>query len=72
MDARFAGNTVFGERIAPGLLVFNVVFGPFVRDRQYYRRPYNDFGAHIGDRGMFTALVKIGDTIRCRYRTPTS
>ena len=69
VDAEFARGTAFGERIAHGMLIFTCAFGLWVRDGQDpYHWPESRIAGHLGDNGCFFMPVKIGDTIRTRYK----
>ncbi|MFC1962337.1 MaoC/PaaZ C-terminal domain-containing protein [Chloroflexota bacterium] len=69
VDAEFARASMFGERIAHGMLVFSIACGLSMRLRDRYQRPKRRFAGLINDRVTFLVPVKIGDTIRCRYKT---
>lgn len=92
VDAEFAKESMFGERIAPGMLTFTTAFGRWTSARlaqgglEPPPKPDTaaagtraDTGAtvdtssmvagHLNDTASFLAPVKIGDTIRCRYKT---
>ena len=62
-DAEFMKQTIFGERIAHGLLCLAIQSGLFTRATA----PYATLGFG-GLRWKFTAPVKIGDTIRLRAK----
>jgi acyl dehydratase len=62
-DAEFMKSSVFGERIAHGLLGLAIQSGLFSRATQ----PYATL-AFVGLRWKFKAPIKIGDTIRLRAR----
>lgn len=62
-DAEFMKTSVFGERIAHGLLGLAIQSGLFSRAT----RPYATL-AFVGLRWKFKAPIKIGDTIRLRAR----
>ncbi|MEE8398949.1 MAG: MaoC/PaaZ C-terminal domain-containing protein [Desulfobacterales bacterium] len=90
VDAEFARGSMFGERIAPGMLAFTVAFGRWTSARFALgglEPPPPDTAAagtradtgttvdsgtmvagHLNDTASFLAPVKIGDTIRCRYK----
>lgn len=68
VDAEFARRSVFGDRIAHGMLVFTFAYGLWVRKWSRYQWPRTNVAAHLNDRAVFLAPVKIGDTIRCRYK----
>ena len=68
-DVEFAKGTMFGERVAQGMLVFTIAFGLWVRDGQgKYHWPESRIVGHLGDNATFFTPVKIGDTIRVRYK----
>ncbi len=73
VDAEFAGQGMFGERTAHGMLIFDIVFGLWLSHRPARPRGPATGGAivagHLNDRASFLGPVKIGDTIRCRYKT---
>ena len=70
IDAESARQSQFGERLAPGMLVFGSAFGLWSCDYYRYRRPEGTSVAagHLSDKGTFLVPVKIGDTIRSRYK----
>jgi len=73
VDAEFAKQSMFGERTAHGILIFNIVFGLWI-SRSSAHPPGPSTGrtivaGHLNDRASFLDPVKIGDTIRCRYKT---
>jgi acyl dehydratase len=72
VDAEFAWEGVFGERIAHSLLAFNAAQGLWSRDFNKPLRPATRFAGHVWDKVTFLCPVKIGDTIFCRYRHKTS
>ena len=72
VDAEFAKGSIFGERIAHGMLVFTLAFGLWVREWKKYQWPETKFAGHLNDKVSFLLPVKIGDTIRCRYKTIAS
>ena len=69
VDAEFAGKSMFGESIAPGMLVYSCAQGAWTR--RYKKIPVAEsaIAGRAGDKATFLQPVKIGDTIRCRYRT---
>ena len=81
VDAEFAKESMFGERIAQGMLVFSIaigihtVGGLYLRDREQSRPPesksagLSKIAGHLNDNSSFLVPVKIGDTIRARYKT---
>src|SRR5256885_11642127 len=62
-DAEFMKQSIFGERIAHGLLGLAMQSGLFSRATQAYATL-----AFVGLRWKFKAPVKIGDTIRLRAK----
>jgi len=62
-DAEFMKTSIFGERIAHGLLGLAVQSGLFSRATQAYATV-----AFVGLRWKFKAPIKIGDTVRLRAR----
>ena len=62
-DAEFMKQSIFGERIAHGLLCLAIQSGLFTRATQAYATL-----AFVGLRWKFKAPVKIGDTIRLRAK----
>ena len=62
-DAEFMKQSIFGERIAHGLLGLAIQSGLFSRATQAYATL-----AFVGLRWKFKAPVKIGDTIRLRAK----
>jgi len=65
-DAEFMKKSVFGERIAHGLLGLAIQAGLFTRATSAYATL-----AFLGLRWKFKAPIKIGDTIRLRARVLT-
>lgn len=64
-DAEFAKNTMFGERIAHGMLVLVIGSALMLRLGQYVTLPKNFIAFYGIDQVRFTNPVRIGDTIRC-------
>lgn len=60
---------MFGERIAQGMLVFAIAFGLWMRELNQYRQPKAEVAGHLNDKVTFLAPVKVGETIRCQYKT---
>src|SRR5438067_12325805 len=60
-DAEFMKQSIFGERIAHGLLGLAIQAGLFTRPTQAYATL-----AFVGLRWKFKGPIKIGDTIRLR------
>ncbi len=73
VDSEFAGKSMFGERIAHGMLSFNISFAYWLRDwlpeLSRFSVPKSNIAGHLNDTIRFLAPVKINDTIRCRYKT---
>jgi len=72
VDAEFAKQGMFGERIAHPMQVFAYIFGLWARERSKYREPKSNVAGHLNDKATFLMPVKIGDTIRCRFWTASS
>lgn len=91
VDAEFARDDIFGERVAPPLLVFCVAFGrwnslrfvppdgppppppvaataPIQTDSPAAVDGDTMVAGHLNDKATFLAPVRIGDTIRCRFK----
>ena len=69
VDTEFARKSMFGERIAHGMLVYSCAQALWTR---YYHKlllAESSLAGRAGDKATFLTPVKIGDTIRCRYRT---
>ena len=62
-DAEFMKQSIFGERIAHGLLGLSIQAGLFTRATQAYATL-----AFVGLRWKFKGPIKIGDTIRLKAR----
>lgn len=73
VDSEFSKKSMFGERIAHGMLCFNIAFASWLRDwlqeLSKFPQSQSDIAGHLNDRTSFLTPVKIGDTIRCRYKT---
>ncbi len=69
VDATFAKKSMVGERIAHGMLGFNISFASWLRKWSRIPLPQSDIAGHLNDKIRFLAPIKIGDTIRCRYKT---
>ncbi len=69
VDAEYAKQGVFGERIAHGMLCFNIAFAYWLREWMRFPMPNSGIAGHLNDKVHFLSPVKIGDTIRCRYKT---
>ena len=72
VDAEFAKQGMFGQRIAHPMLVFAYIFGLWARERNKYREPKSNVAGHLGDKATFLMPIRIGDTIRCRFWTESS
>ena len=69
LDAEFAREGPFGERVAPPMLCFCLGFGVWLREFLRGRTSRRESGAgHLGDRWTALAPVRIGDTLRVAYR----
>lgn len=69
LDAEFAREGPFGERVAPPMLCFCLGFGVWLREFLRGRTSRREGGAgHLGDRWTALAPVRIGDTLRVAYR----
>ena len=72
VDALFAKESVFGERVAPPMLVWTIGLGLWMRDGDFLRAKVAPEAAtwagHLGDGASFLAPIRIGDTIRCVWR----
>jgi acyl dehydratase len=70
VDAEFAKRGIFGERYAPGMLIFSIAFGLWVTDWHKFRLPETKsaLAGHLNDRATFLSPVKIGDTIQCKWK----
>lgn len=78
VNREFALHSMFGERIASGMMIFSFIFGQWISERTTGlpqpldvnpEAPMGVVAGHLNDTGDFTGAVKIGDTIRCRYKT---
>ena len=71
VDAEFAKETAFENRIVPPMMVFTSAFGLWTRDGDLLRTKTpgaaTDAG-HLNDSATFLAPVLIGDTIRCCFK----
>jgi len=72
VDAEFAAKGMFGERTAHGVFIFSAVFGLWISWGPAHPPAPSTGGAmlagHLNDNARFLAPVRIGDTIRCRYK----
>ena len=69
LDAVFASRSLFGDRIAPPMLCFCLGFSTWLRE--IMRLPMGggkSSAGHLGDRWLFIAPVRIGDTLEVRYQ----
>lgn len=64
-NVEFAGKTVFGERIAHGMLSLCIGSALVFRLGQYVALPKSFIAFYGMDSVRFTGPVKIGDTIHC-------
>jgi acyl dehydratase len=64
MDSEYAKKTIFGERIAHGLLGLAIASGLRIKGTQ----PEVAFVAFLGLKWNFNKPIKIGDTIRARRK----
>jgi acyl dehydratase len=68
VDAEFAKRGLFGERVVPQMLCFNIGFAFWLR-LLAGGAPQGNFAGHVNDQWTFVRPVRIGDTVRCRYGT---
>ena len=68
LNAEFARRSLFGERIAPPMLVFCVGFAEWLQVLLRTPMSSSGFAGHVGDSWRFFRPVRIGDTIRTRHR----
>jgi acyl dehydratase len=69
LNARFAEQALFGERIAPPMLCFNLGFSVWLRELLKLPLGGGESSAgHLGDRWQFVAPVRLGDTLEVRYQ----
>jgi acyl dehydratase len=66
VDAEFAKRGLFGERVVPQMLCFNIGFAFWLR-ALIGAAPNTAFAGHVNDQWTFVRPVRIGDTVRCRY-----
>lgn len=64
-NAEYARNTIFGERIAHGMLGLTLGSALIFRLGPYVFTPKKFIAFYGMDKIRFTAPIKIGDTIRC-------
>jgi 3-hydroxybutyryl-CoA dehydratase len=69
VDAEFAGQSLFGERTAHGMLIFTIAFAQWLREWSRFPMPDAGIAGHLNDKIRILAPVKIGDTLRCRHKT---
>ena len=67
-DAEYAKSTSLGERSAQGMLIFGIANGMRGNYSGRYRTPKSKIAGHLGDNISFLMPVRIGDTLRCRYK----
>ena len=69
VDAEFARQSIYGERIAHPTLAFSIAYGLWLHAWHRFPLPANKRTAagHLGDTATFLAPVKIGDTVRNRW-----
>jgi len=72
LDALFAKESVFGERIAPAMMVYTVGFGLWILDGDFFKAKVAPEAAtwagHLADGASFLAPVKLGDTLHCIHK----
>jgi acyl dehydratase len=68
LNAEFARRSLFGERIAPPMLIFCLGFAEWLQVLLRTPMPSSGFAGHLGDSWRFFRPVRIGDTIRTRHR----
>jgi acyl dehydratase len=68
LNAEFARRALFGERIAPPMLVFCLGFAEWLQVLLRTPMPSSGFAGHLGDSWRFFRPVRFGDTIRTRHR----
>lgn len=68
-DAEFARQGLFGGRIVQPMLAFNLGFALWLKDWCRMGTPDSGLAGHLCDRWTFHAPFRLGDTLRCRYRT---
>ena len=66
VDAEFAKRGLFGERVVPQMLCFNIGFAFWLRSL-IGAAFETAFAGHVNDQWTFVRPVRIGDTLRCRY-----
>ncbi len=67
-NVEYAKNTIFGERIAHGMLGLTLGSALIFRLGPYVFTPKKFIAFYGMDRIRFTAPIKIGDTIRCEAK----
>ena len=72
VDAEYARKSLFGQRVAHGMLIYAITHALWSNDWDRYRQPKLRIAGHLSDKVTFLAPVKIGDTIRCRYKIAAS
>jgi len=70
VDAEFAKNGTFGERVAPGMLIASITSGLWVRDGFFIqaKKPPEERAGHVSDGCEFLYPVKIGDTVWFQWK----
>lgn len=69
IDIEYAKRDLFGERIAPGMMAFDIAFGMWTwQHYNQFKQPPSNFAGHLTDTVTFLAPVKVGDTVSCKYR----
>lgn len=68
VDAEFSKRALFGARVVPQMLCFNIGFAFWLRTL-VGGAAEGGFAGHVNDRWTFIRPVHIGDTVRCRYGT---
>jgi len=66
VDAEFATRGLFGERVVPQMLCFNIGFASWLRSL-VGGATEGGFAGHLNDQWTLVRPVHIGDTLRCRY-----
>ena len=70
VDAEFAKQGVSGERVAHPMLAFSTAYGLWLHAWHPFKHPESKRAAagHLGDTATFLAPVRIGDTVRIRWK----
>ena len=66
VDDAFAKRGLFGERVVPQMLCFNIGFAFWIRALVGAALD-TAFAGHVHDQWTLVRPVRIGDTVRCRY-----